>query len=75
MAAVPERPYSDAFLLTFSEEHLAYEVEMLTWLVNVFGGSAALPTPPPGSALNNVLLESFALHFRNVTDSLSARIG
>ena len=67
------RPFSDSDLHAYSAEHVAYEFDMLLWLVGVFRGptlTLAAPTPADVVQLQNVLVEGFALHLRNVLDFL-----
>jgi len=67
-----ERPYSDAYLSAYSDEHLFYECDMFFWLTQVCGSGARLgaPTASDATRMNNVLIEGFAVHLRNVIDFL-----
>lgn len=66
------RPFSDAYLVTYSEEHVVYEFDMFLWLAQVCGSGARLWAPSPADAarLHNVLIESIVVHLRNVIDFL-----
>ncbi len=68
----PKRPFSDTYLLAYSEEHVAYEFDMFLWLAHMCGSGAGLGAPSAADVtrLNNVLIESFAVHLRNVVDFL-----
>ena len=67
-----ERPYSDAYLLEYSSEHLLYELDMFLWLAQVCGGDAkiAAGSSRDTTRLSNVLIESFVVHLRNLIDFL-----
>lgn len=67
-----KRPFPDGYLLTYSEEHIFYEFEMFLWLATVCAGGKNLtaPTEADFKFLNNVLVEAFVLHLRNVVDFL-----
>ena len=66
------RPFSDEYLLAYSGEHIFYEFEMFLWLTTVCAGGRSLtaPTGTDFKLLNNVLVEAFAVHLRNVIDFL-----
>lgn len=66
------RPYSDAYLLNYSHEHVFYEVDMFLWLTQVCGGGAKVGAASSADTtrLSNVLIESFVVHLRNVVDFL-----
>jgi hypothetical protein len=68
----PARPFSDAYLVAYSEEHVVYEFGMFLWLAQVCGSGAKLgaPSAADGTRLSNVLIESFVVHLRNVIDFL-----
>jgi hypothetical protein len=69
----PSRPFDDSYLLDYSAEHLRYEFDMFTWLGRVCGNPAVQirgPSAEDASRLNNVLIEGFAVHIRNVLDFL-----
>jgi len=68
----PSRPYNDVFLENYSEEHLWYEIDMLVGI----GKYLSAPTIVGGSTLddarriNNLLVEGFGIHIRNIIDFL-----
>lgn len=68
----PQRPFSDAYLLAYSDEHIFYEFDMFLWLAQVCGKGAKLgaPTAADATRLSNVLIEAFVVHLRNVIDFL-----
>jgi hypothetical protein len=68
----PERPFSDAYLIAYSEEHVFYEFDMFLWVAQVCGRGAKLaaPTEADTTRLSNVLIEAFVVHLRNVIDFL-----
>jgi hypothetical protein len=69
----PTRPFSDQYLFDYSNEHVAYEVDHFFWLAQILGaGSLVLgaPSPEDGARLNNILIEGFVIHLRNVIDFL-----
>jgi len=74
MAPMPaSRPFPDPYLLEYSAEHLKYEFDMFSWLGRVCGNATVqigAPTAADATRLNNVLIESFAVHIRNVIDFL-----
>src|SRR5580692_6524589 len=53
-------PYTDQQLLDYSEEHLLYELHMFWWV--------AKNLPPDKGFQLSALLESFAIHLRNLID-------
>jgi len=69
-ASLPKRPFDDAYLLAYSEEHVLYEFDMLLWSAGLRGSEAHLAAPNPEDAarLNSALIESFVVHLRNVID-------
>ncbi len=70
------RPFSDAYLLAYSDEHIKYEFEMFIWLGQVFSNlsvSIGAPSARDATLLNYVLIESFAVHVRNIIDFLYKR--
>jgi hypothetical protein len=71
-AIVPTRPYADAYLHAYSGEHLWYEFDMFLGLAALLGSPRQLvaPTDEDARRLNNGLIESFVIHFRNVFDFL-----
>lgn len=67
-----KRPFSDNYLLNYSREHIFYEFQMFLWVTSVCAGVKNLtaPTEADIKCLNNVLIESFVVHLRNVIDFL-----
>jgi len=51
-------------LHTFSAKHLHYEIDMC------YQAATLLPSAAPENVLNNVLVESYALHLRNLIEFL-----
>ena len=68
----PTRPYDDAYLQAYSDEHVSYEFDMFLWSARLCASGAQLqaPSPPDATRLNNVLVEGFVVHLRNVIDFL-----
>lgn len=70
----PPHSLTDTELLQYADEHLQYEVDMLTWSASILAFLVAhkeegyLPW-----AMNNGLLSSFALHARNLVNFLFSR--
>lgn len=67
------RPFTDAYLLAYSGEHMAYEVDMFFFAVEVRrhpSFSSVLKVSATPRRVNNVSIESFVVHFRNVIDFL-----
>lgn len=66
------RPFSDAHLLAFSAEHVAYEVDMFFGMVGVLTRPSVIGAPSPAEAnrLKNAVIEVFAIHLRNLIDFL-----
>ena len=56
----------------YSDDHIAYEVEMFSWLAAFLSDPSTRLLAPPADAkrLNNALIESFALHLRNLLEFL-----
>lgn len=72
-AVAPSRPFQDAYLYSYSNEHLLYECTQFFWVSNVLSqGTVAqwVTEPDQGPLMNNTLLEGFALHLRSVIDFL-----
>jgi len=72
-AVAPSRPFQDAYLYSYSNEHLLYECTQFFWVSNVLSQGAVaqwVPEPDQGTLMNNTLLEGFALHLRSVIDFL-----
>jgi hypothetical protein len=64
VSIMPTRTYTDDQLLEYSGEHLLYELQIFRWVKN----EAQSQEQP--SFLLSALLESFAIHLRNLTDFL-----
>ena len=65
----PSRPFDDGYLLAYSEEHVKYELDMFLWLVELFGDPRATlnaSTASQAIRLRNALVESCAIHLRNI---------
>jgi hypothetical protein len=64
--------FGDSDLFAYSAEHVAYEFEMFFWLARVCGNPSIKLGAPSSAAdaarLNNVLIESFVVHLRNVIE-------
>jgi hypothetical protein len=72
-AGAPIRPFQDAYLYSYSNEHLLYECTQFFWVSNLLSQGAVaqwVPDPDQGILMNNTLLEGFALHLRSVIDFL-----
>jgi len=67
----PPNSLSDIQLLQYADEHLQYEIDMLIWSAGILAflakhtGEGYLPW-----AINNGLLNSYALHARNLINFL-----
>ncbi len=70
---MPARPFADEYLLTYSGEHVFYEVRMMAFPAEIKSGRI---NPPIFSDVDvqknikNILVESFGLHLRNLIDFL-----
>lgn len=67
------RPFDDAYLLAYSAEHVYYEVDMYFAMEPLFRSSsfaAWLAARPDRVRLNSALVESMAVHARNLIDFL-----
>ncbi len=64
------RRHTDKFLLTYSAEHVAYEFEMFLGIAELLSVRSSLLAADQRSAacLQNLLLEGFVLHLRNIVD-------
>lgn len=74
--AGPTRPFEDLYLLAYSEEHVKYEVAMFLGLVQLVTDPGAIllaPTKAQARCLRNALVESCALHLRNILSFLYPR--
>jgi hypothetical protein len=71
-SALPVRPFSDPYLLAFSAEHVAYEVDMFFEMVEVLTQSSLIGATSTAIAarLKNALIEAFVIHLRNLIDFL-----
>jgi hypothetical protein len=72
-AVAPSRPFQDAYLYSYSNEHLLYECTQFFWVSNMLSQGAIaqwVPEPDQGILMNNTFLEGFALHLRSVIDFL-----
>lgn len=63
---------TDADFVNYSDDHIAYEVEMFFWLAALLSNPSTRLLAPPADAkrLNNALIEAFALHLRNLLEFL-----
>jgi hypothetical protein len=71
--ATPKRPFPEDYLYGYSNEHVAYEIDHFFWLAQSLGSgslSVGAPTQQDARRLNNILVEGFVLHLRNVIDFL-----
>ncbi len=64
------RPFSDSYLLSYSAEHVAYEIDMFFWLARHSSAALAAPTAADAGRLSNVLIEASVIHLRNIIDFL-----
>ena len=66
------RPYPDTFLMDYSKEHLFYEVDMFFEMNRIRSGLSMSKLALIGrpEMINNALLESFVIHFRNIIEFL-----
>ena len=70
----PPHALSDRELTDYAEEHIQYEIDMLTWTASILAFLSAKPNNAglPVTVANG-LLNSFALHARNLTNFLYSR--
>jgi len=71
--SAPSRPFQDAYLYSYSNEHVLYECQQFFWITHVLSlGAVAqwVSETSQRNLLNNTLLEGFALHLRSVIDFL-----
>src|SRR5258708_17002608 len=61
---------SDPDLIAYSNEHVKYEISMLLDCGNLLTHSFQSESPDLATVLRNALLESFAIHLRNLVDFL-----
>lgn len=66
------RPFSDSYLLAFSAEHVAYEIDMFFGMVEVLIRPSVIGATSAAEAtrFKNALIEVFAIHLRNLVDFL-----
>jgi len=69
---LPVRPFTDPYLLAFSGEHVAYEIDMFFGMVEVLTQSSLIGASSAAAAarLKNALIEAFVIHLRNLIDFL-----
>jgi hypothetical protein len=72
---VVERPYKDAYLYSYSGEHLFYEIETLFGLANIFASGNDIHTSSPADTqlVDMALIESSVIHARNIIEFLYPR--
>ena len=73
MTGSAARPYSEAYLLAYSAEHVAYEVDMFFGLAEILSSptrSISASSADGVRIVNNSLVESFGIHLRNMIDFL-----
>ena len=61
---------NDSELLAYSEEHVLYEIAMFFRLGKLLLSKDRLPPTDIGRSVDNALVESFVIHFRNLFDFL-----
>lgn len=66
------RPYTDVYLQAYSGEHVFYEIDMLFGVGNLIAKRACIvaATPEDKQRLNNLVIEGFGIHVRNIVDFL-----
>ncbi len=66
------RPFNDSYLLGYSAEHVAYEVDMFLALVDWRARNLTVgaPTAADVNRMNNLIIEGFAIHLRNIIEFL-----
>lgn len=70
----PPHTLSDSELKAYAEQHLQYECNMLAVTTGILGALPPLPSEDIVSfAVRNGLLNSFAIHLRNLIDFLYSR--
>jgi hypothetical protein len=70
----PPNMLTDTELLQCAEEHLLYEIDMLIWSAGILAYLAGHKTEGYLAwAMNNGLLNTFALHARNLINFLYSR--
>jgi hypothetical protein len=72
-ASNPQRPFTDdEFLYRYSDVHVCYEVDRFLWVATLLDKGALIGGSSP-ERVNDLLVEGFVLHFRNVIDFLYPR--
>jgi hypothetical protein len=69
-AVPPKSPFTDSYLLAYSDEHIFYEVDHFLWLADLLTKRAEINGPEGIWRLPNILIEGFAVHRRNLIDFL-----
>lgn len=67
------RPFTDEYLFSYSAEHVAYEIDMFLWLVDVLSNSSTglgASSSEDVARLRNIIVESCVMHLRNLIDFL-----
>lgn len=67
------KTFSDAELMAYSDDHIAYEVERFFWLTELLtdpSTTLSASSREDARRLNHALIESFALHLRNLLEFL-----
>ena len=72
---VVRRPFTDQYLLEYSSNHVYYEIDHFLWLAEKLDKQILIgaASPEDVTKVNNVLIEGFGLHLRNVIDFLYPR--
>ncbi len=68
-----QRPFSNSYLYSYSNEHVLYELYQFYGILNVLRGESFQRwqiDPSQSVMIRNTLVEGFALHFRSITDFL-----
>jgi hypothetical protein len=61
---------SERELISYSKQHLFYEISMMRGAAHLLGKQFRTESPELGMVLRNTLVESFAIHLRNLIDFL-----
>jgi hypothetical protein len=72
-SVAPIRPFQDAYLYNYSNEHLLYECQQFFWVSNVLGQGVVaqwVSDEDQRTLINNTFIENYALHLRSVIDFL-----
>lgn len=69
---MPVRLFEDSYLFPYSEEHVAYEVDMFFGMTELLAPTKMIGAESPADAtrLNSAMIESFGIHLRNLIDFL-----